>query len=75
MVQAVLAVRNLFSLLLIQEATPLLDPRSLPPMLETDDLPKKKLDRQYRAPTAELISYLDFSVSTTGVLSGVKVKE
>ena len=52
----------------------LLDPRSIPPMLDTDDIPKRKLEKYYRAPTAELIAYLDFSVSTTGVLSGVKVQ-
>lgn len=51
-----------------------LDLKTLPPILETDDLSKKKLERFYRAPTAELIAYLDFSVSTTGVLSGVKVR-
>ena len=49
--------------------------RGLPPFVETEDMPKKKLDRFYRPPTPELIAYLDFSVSTTGVLSGVKVKE
>jgi len=42
-------------------------------LFETDDLPKKKLDKYYKAPTSELIAYIDFSVSTTGVLSGVKV--
>ena len=51
----------------------MLDVKTLPPILETDDLSKKKLERSYKAPTAELIAYLDFSVSTTGVLSGVKV--
>ena len=57
-----------------QEAAALLDLRSLPMMLDTDDIPKRKLDKYYKAPTAELIAYLDFSVSTTGVLSGVKVR-
>lgn len=51
-----------------------MDLRSLPQTLETDDLPKKKLDKIYRPPTSELIAYLDFSVSTTGILSGVKVR-
>ena len=52
----------------------MLDPRTLPTILETDDLPKRKLDKFYKVPTPELIAYLDFSVSTTGVLSGVKVR-
>ena len=51
----------------------MLDPKAIPTVLETDDLPKKKLEKFYKAPTAELIAYVDFSVSTTGVLSGVKV--
>ena len=57
-----------------QEATVLVDPKTLPVMMDTDDVPKKKLERYYRSPTAELIAYLDFNVSTTGVLSGVKVR-
>lgn len=28
----------------------------------------------YKPPTAEMIAYLDFSVSTTGMLTGVKVR-
>jgi len=47
--------------------------KNTPPVFETDDVPKKKLERYYKAPTAELIAYIDFSVSTTGILSGVKV--
>ena len=41
--------------------------------MDTDEAPKKKLDKFYKAPTSELIAYIDFSVSTTGMLSGVKV--
>ena len=58
----------------LQEATQVMDMRGLPPFVETEDLPRKKLDKFYRPPTPELIAYLDFTVSTTGVLSGVKVK-
>lgn len=57
-----------------QEAAPLLDPKSMPPIIETDDLPRRKLEKQHKIPTAEMIAYLDFNVSTTGVLSGVKVQ-
>ena len=57
----------------MQEAQLLLEPKSIPPVIETDDIPRKKLEKPYKAPTAEMIAYLDFSVSTTGVLSGVKV--
>ena len=57
----------------LQEAQAVTDLKNIPPVFETDDVPKKKLERYYKAPTAELISYIDFSVSTTGILSGVKV--
>lgn len=58
-----------------QEATQILESKSWPTILDTDDLPKKKLAAIYRAPTPEMICYLDFSVSTTGMLAGVKVRE
>ena len=44
--------------------------QSWPLTLDTDDLTKKKLPGVYRAPTAEMLAYLDFSVSTTGMLAG-----
>ncbi len=71
--RALLTCHPVMRVLKSKEAASMLDFKALPPILETDDLSKKKLDRVYRAPTAELIAYLDFSVSTTGVLSGVKV--
>lgn len=47
--------------------------QSWPLTLDTDDLPKKKLPGVYRAPTAEMLAYLDFSVSTTGMLAGIQM--
>lgn len=38
-----------------------------------DDLPRKRPPHIYKPPTAEMLAYLDFSVSTTGMLTGVKV--
>lgn len=40
----------------------------------TDDLPRRRPPQIYKPPTAEMIAYLDFSVSTTGMLTGVKVR-
>ena len=40
----------------------------------TDDLPRKRLSQIYKPPTPEMLAYLDFSVSTTGMLTGVKVR-
>lgn len=42
-------------------------------LLPTDDLPRKKSPQMYKPPTPEMLAYLDFSVSTTGILAGVKV--
>ncbi|ETE65150.1 Disco-interacting protein 2-like B, partial [Ophiophagus hannah] len=37
------------------------------------DLPRKRLPQVYKPPTSEMLAYLDFSVSTTGMLTGVKM--
>lgn len=52
----------------------MVDIKSWPPVLDTDDMPKRKLTTIYRSPTPEMIAYLDFSVSTTGMLAGIKVR-
>ncbi|KAF3856461.1 hypothetical protein F7725_017184 [Dissostichus mawsoni] len=41
--------------------------------LFADDLPRRRPPQIYKPPTAEMIAYLDFSVSTTGMLTGVKI--
>lgn len=51
----------------------MINPKSWPTLYDTDDLPKKKLQSIHRFPTAEMLCYLDFSVSTTGMLAGIKV--
>lgn len=43
-----------------QEASNVVDIKSWPVTLDTDDMPKKKLTAMYRAPTAEMLAYLDF---------------
>lgn len=40
----------------------------------SDDLPRKRPPNIYKPPSADVIAYLDFSVSTTGMLTGVKVR-
>lgn len=39
-----------------------------------DDMPKKKLASIFRPTSPDMLAYLDFSVSTTGILAGVKVQ-
>ena len=56
-----------------KEAASVVDFKTWPVIVNTEDLPRKKINLNYRAPTAEMLAYLDFSVSTTGMLAGVKV--
>ncbi|XP_031349030.1 disco-interacting protein 2 isoform X5 [Photinus pyralis] len=69
----VLSSQAVIKLLRSKEASNVVDLKSWPPILDTDDMPKKKLPVAYRAPTAEMLAYLDFSVSTTGMLAGIKM--
>ena len=71
--RAILTCNSVLRIIKSKEVAPVLDIRSLPPMTPTDEVVKRKFDKFYKAPTAEMIAYLDFSVSTTGILNGVKV--
>ena len=69
----ILSTAPVIKLLKSKEAGNVVDIKSWVPTYETDDLPKKKLTSIYRSPTPEMIAYLDFSVSTTGMLAGIKM--
>nr|CAD7197709.1 unnamed protein product [Timema douglasi] len=69
----VLSNMNVIKLLKSKEASNVVDIKSWPLTLDTDDMTKKKIPVMYRAPTAEMLAYLDFSVSTTGMLAGIKM--
>ncbi|XP_051163298.1 disco-interacting protein 2 homolog A isoform X2 [Leptopilina boulardi] len=69
----ILTNQNLLKLLKSKEANNVVEIKSWPTILDMDDMPKKKLPVMYRAPTAEMLAYLDFSVSTTGMLAGIKM--
>uniref|UniRef100_A0A672M6E0 Disco interacting C n=1 Tax=Sinocyclocheilus grahami TaxID=75366 RepID=A0A672M6E0_SINGR len=60
-------------LLKSKEASAAVDVRSWPLVLDTDDLPKKKPPQLYKPSNPDTLAYLDFSVSTTGMLAGVKM--
>ena len=72
--QAILTTGTLAKLLKSKEALSVVNNKPWPRVINTDDPPKKKLLRAYNPPTPELLAYVDFSVSTTGVLTGVKVR-
>lgn len=71
--RAVMTLGSIAKIFKSKEAIAVVDYKSWPSIISTDDVPKKKLANHYRWPTPEMIAYLDFSVSTTGMLSGVKV--
>lgn len=60
-------------LLRSKEASSVVNVKQWPPIVDVDDLAKKRVSAVYRAPSSELTCYVDFSVSTTGMLAGVKI--
>ncbi|XP_053483565.1 disco-interacting protein 2 homolog A isoform X1 [Ictalurus furcatus] len=69
----ILTTQAIMKLLKSKEASAAVDVKTWPMVLDTDDLPRKKLSQIYKPPTPEMLAYLDFSVSTTGILAGVKM--
>uniref|UniRef100_A0A3B4CTY5 DMAP1-binding domain-containing protein n=1 Tax=Pygocentrus nattereri TaxID=42514 RepID=A0A3B4CTY5_PYGNA len=69
----VMTTQAICKLLRSKEASAAVDLRSWPPVLDTDDLPKRRSPLLYKPSDPESLTYLDFSVSTTGMLAGVKM--
>ncbi|XP_064419577.1 disco-interacting protein 2 homolog A isoform X11 [Latimeria chalumnae] len=69
----ILTTQAITKLLKSKEAATAVDVKTWPTIVDTDDLPRKKLAHTYKPPTPEMLAYLDFSVSTTGILAGVKM--
>uniref|UniRef100_A0A8C5FRB4 Disco-interacting protein 2 homolog A n=1 Tax=Gadus morhua TaxID=8049 RepID=A0A8C5FRB4_GADMO len=69
----ILTTQAIMKLLKSKEAAAAVDVKSWPMVLDTDDLPRKRTPQLYKPPTPEMLAYLDFSVSTTGILAGVKM--
>ncbi|XP_031317093.2 disco-interacting protein 2 homolog A isoform X4 [Camelus dromedarius] len=76
----VLTTQPIVRLLRSKEAAAAVDVRTWPTILDTgvrprcaDDIPKKKVASIFRPPSPDVLAYLDFSVSTTGILAGVKM--
>ncbi|KAF3843036.1 hypothetical protein F7725_001885 [Dissostichus mawsoni] len=67
----ILTSQAIMKLLKSKEAAAAVDIKSWPMVLDTDDLPRKKTPQMYKPPTPEMLAYLDFSVSTTGILAGM----
>uniref|UniRef100_A0A673H7F2 Disco-interacting protein 2 homolog A-like n=1 Tax=Sinocyclocheilus rhinocerous TaxID=307959 RepID=A0A673H7F2_9TELE len=69
----ILTTQAIMKLLKSKEAAAAVDIKMWPLILDTDDLPRKRIPQIYKPPTPEMLAYLDFSVSTTGILAGVKM--
>uniref|UniRef100_A0A4W3HGZ0 Disco-interacting protein 2 homolog Bb n=1 Tax=Callorhinchus milii TaxID=7868 RepID=A0A4W3HGZ0_CALMI len=68
-----LTTQIMTKLLRTKEAAAAVDIKTWPIIIDTDDLPRKRTSNIYKPPTPEMLAYLDFSVSTTGMLTGVKI--
>ncbi|MBN3321278.1 DIP2B protein, partial [Atractosteus spatula] len=69
----ILTTQVLMKTLRSKEAAAAVNIKTWPTIIDTDDLPRRRPPQIYRPPTAEMMAYLDFSVSTTGMLTGVKI--
>uniref|UniRef100_UPI00358FAC1C disco-interacting protein 2 homolog C-like n=1 Tax=Myxine glutinosa TaxID=7769 RepID=UPI00358FAC1C len=69
----ILTTQALIKMLKSKEALSTLDIKSLPTLIDTDDLPKRKLSHIYKPPTSEMLAYVDFGVSMQGVLTGLNM--
>uniref|UniRef100_A0AAQ4P5R4 Disco-interacting protein 2 homolog Bb n=1 Tax=Gasterosteus aculeatus aculeatus TaxID=481459 RepID=A0AAQ4P5R4_GASAC len=69
----ILTTQGLMRTLRSKEAAASVNIKTWPTIIDTDDLPRRRPPQIYKPPTAEMIAYLDFSVSTTGMLTGVKI--
>uniref|UniRef100_A0A8D3D8G7 Disco-interacting protein 2 homolog Bb n=1 Tax=Scophthalmus maximus TaxID=52904 RepID=A0A8D3D8G7_SCOMX len=69
----ILTTQNLMRILRSKDAAASVNIKTWPIIIDTDDLPRRRPPQIYKPPTAEMIAYLDFSVSTTGMLTGVKI--
>ncbi|XP_028833612.1 disco-interacting protein 2 homolog C-like isoform X2 [Denticeps clupeoides] len=69
----VMTSQAICKLLRSKEASAAVDFRTWPPVLDTDDLPKKRCPLLCKTSDPDSLAYLDFSVSTTGMLAGVKM--
>uniref|UniRef100_A0A7N4PU21 Disco interacting A n=1 Tax=Sarcophilus harrisii TaxID=9305 RepID=A0A7N4PU21_SARHA len=69
----ILTTQAIMKLLKSKEAGAAVDVKTWPTILDTDDLPKKRVASVFRPPSPDTLAYLDFSVSTTGILAGVKM--
>ncbi|KAG5274410.1 hypothetical protein AALO_G00135840 [Alosa alosa] len=69
----ILTTQFLVKILRSKEAAATVNIKTWPIIIDTDDLPRKRPPHLYKPPSPDVVAYLDFSVSTTGMLTGVKM--
>ncbi len=72
-IKAILTLGSLIKLFKSKDANAIVDVRQWPTLLDIDDNTKKKLSTFFRPSSGDRLCYLDFSVSTTGMLAGIQV--
>ena len=72
-IKGILTTSSLIKLFKSKDANTVIDSRQWPIIMDIDDNMKKKLSTFYRPPTSDQLCFLDFSVSTTGMLAGIQV--
>ncbi|KAI6647487.1 Disco-interacting protein 2 A [Oopsacas minuta] len=70
---AILTSHSTIRQLRSKEVSTYFELRTWPPLLDIEDIGRKRLEKMYHPPTSELIAYIDYTVSDTGVLTGTKV--
>jgi acyl-CoA synthetase (AMP-forming)/AMP-acid ligase II len=71
--KAVLTTSQTIKLFKSKEANSIYDSKQWPILLDIEETTKKKLSAFYRPPASDRLCYLDFSVSTTGMLAGIRI--
>ncbi|KAL1228039.1 Disco-interacting protein [Trichinella pseudospiralis] len=70
---AILSTASIIKLLRSKEASSRVDAKAWPTILDADEPCRRKHVDQYRPHSPNSTCYLDFSVSTTGMLAGIKM--
>ncbi|KFD54266.1 hypothetical protein M514_04808 [Trichuris suis] len=70
---AILSTASIIKLLRSKEASNRIDVKAWPTILDADELPRRKQVEFQRPTSFASTCYLDFSVSTTGMLAGIKM--
>jgi acyl-CoA synthetase (AMP-forming)/AMP-acid ligase II len=72
-IKAILTLNSLIKLFKSKDANTIIDSRQWPILLDIEENTRKKLSTFYRPLSGDRLCFLDFSVSTTGMLAGIQI--